>query len=328
VARAFLAATATSLSTDGRWRPGLGGAGCPTVCGAGLDLEPYGDALVGGVRPAVRGRPTGARSGQDHVLGVGKRQSTTLADSVIPDTRRQAAARSSVRAAAWPGLFTWFHACHKRITAEPDLSSARRDPLPAATTTGGPLGPVPRVGSLARGDLTETGPRAERLRSGRQQPHPSWPDPGVATAQRNRRLPAGPATPCARNWHGAAEGLLTEGGTMIAVPRELASTSGGEDWAETGRAGLVRRQMVLDVLGEVERETLARPVAYVDLWLTDAAEEARSAAGRKPWLELVRRAPGSKEWVFGLVDRAPGRAFRPQSYASSHCGNSSQSPVR
>jgi methylase of polypeptide subunit release factors len=102
---------------------------------------------------------------------------------------------------------------------------------------------------------------------------------------------------------GAAAGLLTEGGTMQFLSNWLHVR--GEDWAERVAGWFAGSGLDVWV---IERE-LADPVAYVDLWLTDAAEEhhpLRAAA----WLDWFD-AQKVEGVGFGLVTARRAEHFDP-----------------
>ncbi|HEY9482831.1 MAG TPA: methyltransferase [Micromonosporaceae bacterium] len=252
---------------------------------AGLDLEPYGDAWW-----VVSDLPSGARPGPlrpDHVLGVGN-ASTTLADAVI---------RTPVGSALDLGTGCGVQALHlsthaQRITAT-DLSSRA---LRFAATT---AALADLDWDLRPGDLTEP-VRGERFDLVVSNP-PFVAGPGVATHTYRDSGRSGDAV-CAELAR-AASGLLTEGGTMQFLANWLHVT--GEDWAERVAGWFAGSGLDVWV---IERE-LADPVAYVDLWLTDAAEEhdPQRAAAWLDWFD-AHKVEGVG---FGLVTARREEHFDP-----------------
>jgi methylase of polypeptide subunit release factors len=279
VARAF-----APLSLDDAVAAGLVER-APNGLRAGLDLEPYGDAWW-----VVSDLPSGVRPGPlrpDHVLGVGN-ASTTLADSVI---------RTPVGRALDLGTGCGVQALHlsthaARVTAT-DLSSRA---LRFAATTAALAG---LDWDLRDGDLTEP-VRGERFDLVVSNP-PFVAGPGVTTHTYRDSGRAGDAV-CAELARGAKD-LLTEGGTMQFLANWLHVT--GEDWAERVAGWFAGSGLDVWV---IERE-LADPVAYVDLWLTDAAEDhhPQRAAAWLDWFD-AHKVEGVG---FGLVTARRAEHFDP-----------------
>jgi hypothetical protein len=101
----------------------------------------------------------------------------------------------------------------------------------------------------------------------------------------------------------AAKDLLNEDGTMQYLANWLHVT--GEDWAERVAGWFAGSGLSVWV---IERE-LADPVAYVDLWLADAAEDhdPRRAAGWLDWFD-AHKVEGIG---FGLVTARRAEHFDP-----------------
>jgi methylase of polypeptide subunit release factors len=257
----------------------------PNGLRAGLDLEPYGDAWW-----VVSDLPSGARPGPlrtDHVLGVGN-ASTTLADSVI---------RTPVGRALDLGTGCGVQALHlsthaERVTAT-DLSPRA---LRFAATTAALAG---LDWDLREGDLTQP-VRGERFDLVVSNP-PFVVGPGVMTHTYRDSGRAGDAI-CAELAR-AAKDLLTEGGTMQFLANWLHVS--GEDWAERVTGWFAGSGLDVWV---IERE-LADPVAYVDLWLTDAAEDhdPQRASAWLDWFD-AHKVEGVG---FGLVTARRAEHFDP-----------------
>jgi Methyltransferase small domain len=231
--------------------------------GAGVELEPYHDwwvvcDLSASMRPGQPLRP-------DHVLGVGG-ASTTLAQATI---------RHPVATALDLGTGCGVQALHLsthagRVTAT-DLSERA---LRFAATTAALSG---LDWELLRGDLTApvTGRRFDLVVSN----PPFVVGPGTTTHTYRDSGRAGDAV-CAELTR-AATGLLTDGGTM----QFLANWAhvAGEDWRDRVAGWLAGTGLDAWV---VERE-VCDPVAYVNLWLADAAESqpAQRAANWLDWFD-------------------------------------------
>src|SRR5215475_2339464 len=227
---------------------------------AGLDLEPYGDDWwVVSDLPSDR-RPGPLRS--DHVLGVGN-ASTTLADSVI---RRPV--DSALDLGTGCGVQALRLSTHARRVTATDLSPRA---LRFAATTAALAG---YEWDLREGDLTEpvNGERFDLIVSN----PPFVAGPGVTTHTYRDSGRAGDAV-CAE-LAAAAANLLNPNGVMQFLGNWLHVR--GEDWAERVAGWFTGSGLDVWV---IERE-LADPIAYVDLWLSDAAEDEdprRTAA----WLD-------------------------------------------
>lgn len=251
----------------------------------GVDLEPYGDEwwVLSDVPASARpGRPLPA----DHVLGVGG-ASTTLAGATI---------RTPVRRALDLGTGCGVQALHLSRHAGAvtgtDLSVRA---LRFARTTAELNG---LEWELLQGDLTApvAGRRFDLVVSN----PPFVVGPGVATHVYRDSGRAGDAV-CAE-LAAAAPGLLAEGGTM----QYLANWAhvAGEDWGDRVAGWFAGTGLDAWV---IQRE-VADPVAYVRLWLGDAAEDAagnadpRRAAAWLDWFDAQKiEAVG-----FGLVSLRRG----------------------
>jgi methylase of polypeptide subunit release factors len=228
---------------------------------AGVDLEPYGDAwwVLSDLPAAARpGRPLPA----DHVLGVGA-ASTTLAGAAV---------RRPVDRALDLGTGCGVQALHlsthaRRVTAT-DLSDRA---LRFAATTAA-LNELDW--ELLRGDLAApvAGRRFDLVVSN----PPFVVGPGVTTHTYRDSGRAGDAV-CAE-LVAAAPGLLAEGGTM----QFLANWAhvAGEDWGDRVAGWVAGTGLDAWV---IQRE-VADPMAYVNLWLADAAE-AGDPERRAAWLD-------------------------------------------
>ncbi|HKE66444.1 MAG TPA: methyltransferase [Micromonosporaceae bacterium] len=216
---------------------------------AGLDLEPYGNAWW-----VVSDLPSGSRPGplrSDHVLGVGN-ASTTLADSVI---RRPVASALDIGTGC--GVQALHLSAHATRVVATDVSERA---LRFAATTAALAG---LEWDLRRGDLVEP-VRDDRFDVVVSNP-PFVVGPGAATHTYRDSGRAGDAV--GAELAAAAKDLLNPDGTMQFLANWLHVA--GEDWAERVTGWFAGSGLDVWV---IERE-LADPVAYVDLWLADAAEE-------------------------------------------------------
>jgi methylase of polypeptide subunit release factors len=252
---------------------------------AGLDLEPYGNSWW-----VVSDLPSGSRPGPlspDHVLGIGN-ASTTLADSVI---RRPVG--SALDLGTGCGVQALHLSTHARRVTATDISPRA---LRFAATTAALAG---LDWDLRDGDLTDP-VRGERFDLVVSNP-PFVTGPGVATHTYRDSGRAGDAI-CAE-LAGSARDLLNEDGTMQFLANWLHVT--GEDWAERVTGWFAGTGLDVWV---IERE-LADPVAYVDLWLTDAAEEdnPQRAAAWLDWFD-AHKVEGIG---FGLVTVRRAEHFDP-----------------
>lgn len=247
---------------------------------AGVDLEPYGDEWW-----IVADLPYGSRPGPlpaDHVLGLGG-ASHTLANSVIRD--RVGSALDLGTGCGVQALHLSTHAT--RIVATDLLDRALRFAATTAALSGVEL-------DLRRGDMVApvAGERFDLVVSN----PPFVAGPGTAThAYRDSGRP-GDAI-CAE-LAGAAKDLLNPGGTVQFLANWLHVR--GEDWTERVAGWFAGSGLDLWV---VQRE-ISNPMAYVDLWLNDAAEEHdphRAAA----WLDWFD-AHGVEAVGFGLVTARAG----------------------
>ncbi|WJK39826.1 methyltransferase [Solwaraspora sp. WMMA2056] len=242
----------------------------------GVDLEPYGDTwwVVSDVPAHLRaGRPLAA----DHVLGVGG-SSTTLAGAV--PRRPVGAALDLGTGCGVQSLHLAQHAA--RVTAT-DLSVRA---LRFAATTAALNG---QQWELRHGDLTA--PVTDRRFDLVVSNPPFVVGPGTATHvyRDSGRIGDGVCAELAA----AADGLLTDGGTMLYLANWMHVA--GEDWTERV-AGWIAGSG-LD--GWVIQREVADPLSYVNLWLADASEgpDAHRAAAWLDWFDAQKvEAIG-----FGLV---------------------------
>lgn len=229
---------------------------------AGVEIEAYGDQwIVSDVDAAMRpGRPLPP----DHVLGVGG-ASTTLAQSTI---------RRPVGTALDLGTGCGVQALHlsahaDRVTAT-DLSTRA---LRFAATTAGLNG---LDWELLRGDLAEpvAGRRFDLVVSN----PPFVVGPGTTT--HTYRDSGRPGDAVCAELVAAAPALLNEGGYLQFLANWLHVA--GEDWADRVAGWLAGTGLDAWVL---QRE-VSDPVAYVNLWLADAAEDpATQPARAAEWLD-------------------------------------------
>jgi methylase of polypeptide subunit release factors len=227
----------------------------------GVALEPYGESwwVVSDVPAAARpGLPLPA----DHVLGVGA-ASTTLAGATV---------RPPVATALDLGTGCGVQALHLSthagsVTATDVSPRALR--FAATTAALNDLDWDLRLGDLAtpvagrRFDLVVSNP-------------PFVVGPGLATHTYRDSGRVGDAF-CAE-LVAAAPGLLTEGGTMQFLANWAHLSS--EDWGERVAGWIAGTGLDAWV---IQRE-VADPMAYVNLWLADAAEDA-DPARRVRWLD-------------------------------------------
>jgi methylase of polypeptide subunit release factors len=247
---------------------------------AALDLEPYGESWW-----IVADLPAGSRPGPlpaDHVLGVGG-ASATLAASVIRDpvgTALDLGTGCGVQA-----LHLSIHA--GRVTATDVSPRALRFAATTAALAG--LG-----WDLREGDMT--GPvQGERFDLVVSNP-PFVAGPGTAT--HTYRDSGRPGDALCADLAGVARDLLEPGGTIQFLANWLHVR--GEDWADRVAGWFAGSG--LDVWA-IQRE-VSDPHAYVDLWLSDAAEEhdPRRAADWLDWFDAQKvEAIG-----FGLVTARNG----------------------
>jgi Methylase of polypeptide chain release factors len=247
----------------------------------GVDLEPYGDNwwILSDVPASARpGRPLAP----DHVLGVGG-ASTTLLGATIRrpvDTALDLGTGSGVQA---------LHlAEHARSVTATDISDRA---LRFAATTAALNG---YRWELLKGDLVApvAGRRFDLVVSN----PPFVVGPGTATHsyRDSGRVGDGVAAELAA----AAPGLLTEGGTMQYLANWLHVA--GEDWSERVAGWFAGTGLDAWV---IQRE-VADPMAYVDLWLTDAGEapDPRRIAAWLDWFDAHKvEAVG-----FGLISLRRG----------------------
>jgi methylase of polypeptide subunit release factors len=252
---------------------------------AGIDLEPYGNDWW-----VVSDLPSGSRPGPlrpDHVLGVGN-ASTTLADSVI-----RAPAGSALDLGTGCGVQALHLSTHARHVTATDVSHRA---LRFAATTAALSGVD---WELHEGDLMAP-VRGERFDLVVSNP-PFVAGPGVATHTYRDSGRAGDAI-CAELARGAKD-LLNEGGTMQFLANWLHVS--GEDWAERVTGWFAGSGLDVWV---IERE-LADPIAYVDLWLSDAGEDT-DPSRTEAWLDWFD-AHKVEGIGFGLVTARRAEHFDP-----------------
>jgi methylase of polypeptide subunit release factors len=242
---------------------------------AGLDLEPYGDdAWIVADLPAER-QP--GPLPMDHVLGVGA-ASETLANAIIRDPVGRALDVGTGCGVQAVRLSQ--HATHVTAT---DLSERA---LRFAATTAG-LSNL--TWDLRQGDMTKPveGEKFDLIVSN----PPFVAGPGVAT--HTYRDSGRPGDAICAELADASRSLLTDGGTIQFLANWLHIA--GEDWADRVAGWFAGSGMDLWV---VQRE-VSDPMSYVDMWLTDAAEDAdpQRAAAWLDWFDAHKvEAIG-----FGLV---------------------------
>ncbi|HEU4421973.1 MAG TPA: methyltransferase, partial [Pilimelia sp.] len=235
----------------------------------GVDLEPYAapdDCWVLADVPAAA-RP-GVPLPKDHVLGVGA-ASTTLAQATV---RRPVGTALDLGAGC--GVQALHLSAHADTVTATDLSPRA---LRFAATTAALNG---LTWELLRGDLAEpvNGRRFDLVVSN----PPFVVGPGVATHTYRDSGRAGDAV-CAE-LAAAAPALLTEGGTMQFLANWMHVT--GEDWGERVAGWIAGTGLDAWV---IQRE-VADPMAYVNLWLADAAESAdpRRVAAWLDWFDAQK----------------------------------------
>ncbi len=247
----------------------------PTGIRAGVDLEPYGDR-----RWIVADLPAGARPGPlrpDHVLGVGG-ASSTLASAVIRDP-----VASALDVGTGCGVQALHLSTHARRVTATDLSPRA---LRFAATTAALAG---LDWDLRQGDMTAP-VRGERFDLVVSNP-PFVAGPGTAT--HTYRDSGRPGDAVCAEFAAASADLLNSGGTIQFLANWLHVR--GEDWAERVAGWFVGTGLDLWV---IQRE-VSDPHSYVNLWLTDAAEEhdPHRAAAWLDWFDAQKvEAIG-----FGLV---------------------------
>nr|WP_200209161.1 methyltransferase [Micromonospora veneta] len=218
---------------------------------AGVDLEPYGDDwwvladLPASARP---GRPLHA----EHVLGIGGATQTLLGATV----------RRPVESALDLGTGSGVQALHlathaRRVTATDVSERALRFAATNAALNG-------QDWELLRGDLVApvAGRRFDLVVSN----PPFVVGPGTTTHVYRDSGRVGDAI--GAELAAAAPRLLTEGGTMQYLANWVHVT--GEEWDERVAGWFAGTGLDAWV---IQRE-VADPMAYVDLWLTDAGETA------------------------------------------------------
>ncbi|MFI7078227.1 methyltransferase [Micromonospora sp. NPDC049903] len=217
----------------------------------GLDLEPYGDDwwVLADVPASARpGRPLHA----EHVLGIGGATQTMIG----------AAVRQPVQSALDLGTGSGVQALHlsthaRQVTAT-DVS---RRALRFAATTAALNG---QQWELLRGDMVQpvAGRRFDLVVSN----PPFVVGPGTTTHVYRDSGRVGDAI--GAELAAAADGLLTEGGTMQYLANWVHVA--GEDWGERVAGWFAGTGLDAWV---IQRE-VADPMAYVNLWLTDVGEAA------------------------------------------------------
>lgn len=227
---------------------------------AGLDLEPYGP-----LEWVVSDLPSDRQAGplpKDHVLGVGA-ASETLANAIIRDPVNRALDVGT--GCGVQALNLSRHAQHVTAT---DLSPRA---LRFAATT---AALSDREWDLREGDMTKP-VECEKFDLIVSNP-PFVAGPGVTT--HTYRDSGRPGDAICQELAAASKQLLNEGGTIQFLANWLHIA--GEDWADRVAGWFAGTGMDLWV---VQRE-VSDPMSYVDLWLTDAAEDVdpqRAAA----WLD-------------------------------------------
>ncbi len=227
---------------------------------AGLDLEPYGDDAW-----IVSDLPSDRQPGplpKDHVLGVGA-ASETLANAIIRDPVDRALDLGTGCGIQAVGLSR-----HARHVVATDISERA---LTFAATTAALSN---REWDLRRGDMAEP-VRDEKFDLIVSNP-PFVAGPGVAT--HTYRDSGRPGDAICRELAQASRDLLTDGGTIQFLANWLHIK--GDDWAERVSGWFAGTGMDVWV---IQRE-VSDPMSYVDMWRTDASEDAdpqRAAA----WLD-------------------------------------------
>ncbi|MER7165941.1 methyltransferase [Micromonospora sp. NPDC000207] len=233
----------------------------------GLDLEPYGDGwwLLSDVPASARpGRPLPA----EHVLGVGG-ATQTLTGATL---------RRPVETALDLGTGSGAQALHlsthaRRVTATDVSARALRFAATTAALNG-------LEWELLAGDLVApvAGRRFDLVVSN----PPFVVGPGTTTHVYRDSGRVGDAV--GAELAAAAPGLLTEGGTMQYLANWVHVT--GEDWGERVSGWFTGTGLDAWV---VQRE-VADPMAYVDLWLSDAGQagDPQRAAAWLDWFDEHR----------------------------------------
>jgi methylase of polypeptide subunit release factors len=252
----------------------------------GVDLEPYGDAwwVLADVPAAARpGRPLPA----DHVLGVGGASAT-----LVGATPRRPV-RTALDLGTGCGVQALHLSTHAGSVTATDLSERA---LRFAATTAALNG---QRWELLRGDLVApvAGRRFDLVVSN----PPFVVGPGETTHTYRDSGRAGDGV-CAE-LAAAAPALLTEGGTMQFLAN-WAHVS-GHDWGERVTGWVAGTGLDAWV---IQRE-VADPMAYVDLWLADAAE-SRDPARVAAWLDWFD-AHKIEAVGFGLVTLRRGGSADP-----------------
>lgn len=217
----------------------------------GVDLEPYGDNWW-----VLSDVPAGARPGQplapDHVLGIGG-SSTTLIGATV---RRPVATALDLGTGC--GVQALHLSTHATSVTATDVSERA---LRFAATTAALNG---LSWELLRGDLIApvAGRRFDLVVSN----PPFVVGPGAATY--TYRDSGRPGDTLGVELATAAPRLLTEGGIMQYLANWVHVT--GEDWSERVSGWFADTGLDAWV---IQRE-VADPRSYVDLWLTDANEQA------------------------------------------------------
>jgi methylase of polypeptide subunit release factors len=249
---------------------------------AALELEPYGDwwvvaDLSAGMRP---GRPLPG----DHVLGIGGASSTLAA----------AALRRPVGSALDLGTGCGVQALHlsthaERVTATDVLPRALRFAATTAALNG-------LDWELLQGDLTRpvAGRRFDLVVS--NPPFVAGPGSTAHTYRDSGR----PGDAVCAELVAAAPGLLTDGGHMQFLANWLHVA--GEEWEDRVADWLAGTGLDAWV---IQRE-VSDPVAYVNLWLTDASEDPQlQPALAAAWLDWFD-AQKVEAVGFGLITLRAG----------------------
>jgi len=246
----------------------------------GVDLEPYAESwwVIADLPATARpGRPLPA----DHVLGVGSASSTLAAAT----SRRPAGTALDLGTGC--GVQALHLSTHAgRVTATDVSPRALRFAATTAALNG-------LDWELLEGDLAlpVRGRRFDLVVSN----PPFVAGPGTTT--HTYRDSGRPGDALSAELCAAAPGLLAEGGTMQFLANWLHVA--GQDWGERVAGWVAGTGLDAWV---VQRE-VTDPVAYVRLWLSDAAETADRAAAWLDWFDAHKvEAIG-----FGLVNlRAAG----------------------
>jgi methylase of polypeptide subunit release factors len=242
----------------------------------GVDLEPYGESWW-----VVSDLPAAARPGvplpADHVLGVGA-ASETLAGATV-----RAPVGAALDLGTGCGVQALHLSTHARTVTATDVS---RRALRFAATTAALNG---LDWDLRHGDLASpvAGRRFDLVVSN----PPFVVGPGVAT--HTYRDSGRPGDAVCAELVAAAPQLLADGGTMqfLANWAHLA----GEDWGDRVAGWIAGTGLDAWV---IQRE-VADPMAYVSLWLADAADTA-DPDRRREWLDWFD-AQKVEAVGFGLV---------------------------